>query len=366
MVSKKVAEQELAQECSDTILALQDYGFCRETTEEESGDENNNPNEIEAGQTATISAQKRRSSGGNRKSKDFCPTSLFSEINPAPNTIVKEIDTISFHATKSTKISTLQLTVAGQALEMKATKQEDESYTVIATIPSAITKNGKYRAELYGQSASSLCSRQQLYTLEVNSLASSGAPNAPQEGDSISTIEFSDIEGHWAQSFILRLSQRGIVNGYGDGRFGPDDNITRAELSKIALNTFAIGTRDSQSNPFPDVSISQWFTPFITQAKFFDIINGYADGTFRPNNPVTRGEGLKTLLAAAGIDTSEFSGESDFPDTQKDAFYTEYINWAVDKGIADGYENGNFGPNDILTRAQLSKIAVNLIDLLNR
>ncbi|QQS59332.1 S-layer homology domain-containing protein [Candidatus Peregrinibacteria bacterium] len=384
LIAEKVSVQELQQNCTNLLLTLHDQGMClaEDMTGENdtAGDDDTTTEEVKTGETIIIPAEKRRSgSGGSRKIADFCDFSLFSNISPAPNTMVKQIEHLSFDAIATIKPTTIQLTVAGEALELKATKKTDGSYAVVADLPKAITKNGKYRVELYGENNSSpICARDRLFTLEVNtSIGTSIVDNpqtpeneseeSPQEGDLFSEVTFLDIKNHWAKEFILQLAQRGIIEGYGDGTFGPDNNITRAELTKIALEAFAIGKLDVQDNPFPDVDSTQWYSPFIAQAKLFHIVSGYSDSMFRPNISVTRGEGLKILLNAAGIDTSSYAEmKSSFSDVEMGAFSTEFINWSTEHGIVSGYGNGTFGPNDTLTRGQLAKIVMNLLNFLNR
>ncbi len=387
LIANKVTLQETYQDCLDLLLTLQDGGSCLATEEEDNGnggdeDTGGDSGTIEepaVGETVTIPASKRRSgSGGGSKSLNFCDYAIFSDIAPVPNTMTSKLSTLSFAALGTVKLDTIQLTVAGQTLELQATKIDDGSYVINAALPTPITTDGKYRVELFGQvKTSPVCARQRLYTIEVNSKIGSVVddPNTPEdetaglphEGDLFSEVEFTDIANHWAKEFILKLAQRGIIEGYGDGRFGPDNNVTRAELTKIALEAFAIGKMDVQTSPFPDVDAVQWYAPYIAQAKSLLIVSGYADGTFQPNSPVTRGEGLKILLGAAGIDTSAFATTvSNFSDVETDAFYSQFVNWAVDKGIVSGYGNGMFGPNDTLTRGQLAKITINLLEYLNR
>ncbi len=387
-----VMAQEDYQDCLDYHLSLQAEGYCLDEEEVEDNEtgggdngEEREDNEIggitppSVGGSVTISATKRRSgSGGSSASLNYCDYTIFSDITPVPNTMTKQLSQITFTAKSTIKLDSMQLTVAGEAVELKATKNTNGSYAVVGMPPTAISTNGKYRIELFGKDGTTpSCSRQRLHTIQVDSrIGTVDDPDTPEdesagipkEGDLFSdAIDFSDIGGHWAAEYIRKLANRGIVSGYGDGRFGPDNNITRAELTKIALEAFAIGKMDVQENPFLDVDAAQWYAPYVAQAKTLAIIAGYDDGTFQPNNSITRAEGLKILLGAANIDVSAHAAfASNFADVEVGVFYTGHVNWAVEKGIINGYGNGIFGPNDTLTRGQLAKIAINLLEYLNR
>ena len=110
---------------------------------------------------------------------------------------------------------------------------------------------------------------------------------------------FTDINNHKYYDSIVFLSNRGVVSGYGDGKFWPDNTITRAELLKIVLeaSTGDVGTR---TNCFPDIKNTR-AAKYVCYAELMHIINGYADGTFKPNQTITISESLKVALNAFDI-----------------------------------------------------------------
>ena len=145
------------------------------------------------------------------------------------------------------------------------------------------------------------------------------------------------------------------------GNFEPGRDLTRAELVKIALNAFNIEAPSSVSlNPFDDVNKGHWAAPYIQKAKDVGIISGYANGTFQPDNQVNRVEALKILLLASSLDIE--GGSMDFPDTVSGAWYQRYVAFAQSLGIVGGYPDGSFGPGNSIKRSEMAKIAVETME----
>lgn len=174
---------------------------------------------------------------------------------------------------------------------------------------------------------------------------------------------FGDTRGHWAESYINQLYQDQVVSGKSDGVFDPDGLITRAELTKIAILAFghSISTKVS-AHPFQDVPLNSWFAPYVDEAKRLGFVSGYDTGGFGPNDFVTRAAALKILLGAAGLDASGMS--SDFPDVPHDAWFANHVGFAHTNGIVNGYADGRFGPGDSMTRAQVAKVVIKLLEFL--
>lgn len=108
--------------------------------------------------------------------------------------------------------------------------------------------------------------------------------------------EFTDITGTPNESAIEALRDRGVLEGYDDGSFRPESTINRAEFLKIILEARGNASY-SGSDCFPDVG-SEWFAPYVCTAKSESIISGYPDGTFKPEQPVTFVEAGKILTLA--------------------------------------------------------------------
>lgn len=111
----------------------------------------------------------------------------------------------------------------------------------------------------------------------------------------VSAENFTDIAGHKYSSSIQFLSDRGIVQGYGDGKFWPDNTVTRAELLKIVLES-STGFEESRLNCFTDVEPDTRPAKYACYAKLKGILDGYSDNTFKPNQTITVSESLKVTL----------------------------------------------------------------------
>jgi hypothetical protein len=152
-----------------------------------------------------------------------------------------------------------------------------------------------------------------------------------------------------------------VISGYEDGTFKPERSITRAELTKIALliNGYVPATVDQTSTSrFPDVLPEKWYNGYINKATTLGIVDGYEDGTFRPEASVTRAEAVKILLRSAGLGTESIDVVL-YPDVTKEDWYYSYVAYATLNHIVDGFIDGRFGPNMPITRAEAAKIAAN-------
>jgi len=185
---------------------------------------------------------------------------------------------------------------------------------------------------------------------------------------------FSDIAGHWAESFIQDIAGRGIVSGKAEGVFAPNDSVTRAELTKMAVKAFGIEVPASvDANPFEDVNMDTWYAPYVAAAKEVGIVTG-SGGNFNPNVPVTRAEALKILISAAGFenvdgnfDTNYISKEGwtyvGFKDVPMDAWYGKFVAYARDFAVVSGYGDGLFHPGNSMTRAEVAKVLLKVLQL---
>ncbi len=112
------------------------------------------------------------------------------------------------------------------------------------------------------------------------------------------TPGFSDVEGNWAAGAIEYLSRQGIVNGFPDGTFHPDEAITRAQMAKLLVKIVGLTPLPPAEPPFPDVSLTQWACTRIKPAKTAGLILGYPGGQFRPDGSVSIFEALTMLVRA--------------------------------------------------------------------
>lgn len=145
---------------------------------------------------------------------------------------------------------------------------------------------------------------------------------------------FTDVaSGAWYNNAVSTLTRAGILDGYEDGSFRPNASITRAEFTKIAVSFFKhVG--GASSNPFNDVPDSAWYAEFVKAAAELGLIDGYEDGTFRPNAPITRAEACTIVNRTLGRapDKDNLLPEHEmltWPDNSRDAWYYAQIQEAT-------------------------------------
>ena len=103
------------------------------------------------------------------------------------------------------------------------------------------------------------------------------------------TASFEDVDGHWAEEAVERWATAKVLNGdAGTNEFRPDDDMTRAELAKVASVLLGLQAKDSYSKSFTDVATSAWYYDYVLSCAEIGIINGMGDGTYEPESPVTR------------------------------------------------------------------------------
>ncbi|MBH5317524.1 S-layer homology domain-containing protein [Paenibacillus sp. GSMTC-2017] len=177
-----------------------------------------------------------------------------------------------------------------------------------------------------------------------------------------------DITGHWAETAIKQAVDKGIVTGYANGTFKPNHAVTRAEFTVMLMNTLQLkgagtGVLAEEELTFTDASqIGTWAKSAVTQAVQAGYINGYADGTFRPDAVITRAEMAKMVANALGLTldanvTTDFADDKDIPAWAKGAVA------AVKKsGYLEGKGSNKFVPYGNTTRAEAVSIFVKMLE----
>lgn len=134
---------------------------------------------------------------------------------------------------------------------------------------------------------------------------------------------FSDnLSGYWAKNALAFAVANGYMKGYPDGTLKPDGNITRAELTQLAYN-LDIAKSSGTPKTFSDVS-GHWAIDAINAMSSSGVINGYPDGTFRPNNPITRAETV-AMIARLFDRSQEWTGAKTFSDVRSTHWAYKYI-----------------------------------------
>jgi hypothetical protein len=164
----------------------------------------------------------------------------------------------------------------------------------------------------------------------------------------------SDLDGHWAKERVSLLVAEGIINGYPDGTFKPDNAITRGEVSKV-LSEY-IGDRKTAEVGFKDID-EVWSADFIKHLVLANVIKGYPDGTFKPENKITRAEFVTMVynhLSESG-EMLEKSPDTSFRDVDSH-WASRNISAVASAKYIKGYPDGTFRPDAFITRAEVSSV----------
>lgn len=178
--------------------------------------------------------------------------------------------------------------------------------------------------------------------------------NRPQQQTS---QNFSDVPStHWAFDYIDEMAQREVISGYPDGRFLPENQVTRAEFAKIMVCAAGMRVSNTNQTSFTDVYISDWYCPYIEAAK--EYLTGYSTASgmvYRPTTPALREDIAVALVKLKGYDTSVvdesilnmFSDSYSISDSAK-----KYVAVAVERGLISGYDDNTFRGQATITRAE--------------
>lgn len=174
-------------------------------------------------------------------------------------------------------------------------------------------------------------------------------------GVSAQVSAYSDIQssdGYY--NAVGLLSELGIIDGYEDGTFRPDKNVTRAEFIKMVVtmlkNSYSAEAQERKAEIFSDVTASHWAIDYITAAESSGIINGMGDGTFAPEENITYAQAMKILVCAAGYGQISFD---------RGGWPNGYMYYANLVGIGSGVSDVTNSTE--ITRAQVAQMINNTI-----
>ncbi len=182
------------------------------------------------------------------------------------------------------------------------------------------------------------------------------------------SVEFVDLNGHWARNYVLPLAQDGVISGKAPGVFDPEANITRAEF--VTLVSKLTNLHPDEKAPYADVVEGAWFAPTISAAKAYGVIdeNLVVGGNFSPDAPITREEMTSVIVRLAEeIRGALLNKKEGFTDASTFAGWTaEYIAKAAGEGIVTGNPDGSFNAKGNATRAEAAVMLKRFRDLLQK
>ena len=167
---------------------------------------------------------------------------------------------------------------------------------------------------------------------------------------------FNDVPaGHWANPYVTDLACRDVISGYADGTFRPQNSVTRGQLVKMVAIAEGYTLINPLTPQFSDVGRDHIFYRYIETAVSRRIVTGYSDNTFRPDDPVTRAQIAKIVVRASRWTVLRSAGGSpcDVPRTH---WAADYIYTAMQRQVFSGYDNGCFYPDAFATRGQIAKV----------
>lgn len=171
----------------------------------------------------------------------------------------------------------------------------------------------------------------------------------------------SDIKGHWAEAAIRQAVHAGIVKGYPDNSFKPDGSTTRAEFIVMLMNQLKHFNQEGKLAFTDKQKIGDWAIPAIARAVDAGIINGYADGSFRPNEAITRAEMAAILSRALQLTEAETSATGFADDNAIPSWAKSAVQAVQQLGLIEGRDGNRFAPNDRLTRAESVVVLLRLL-----
>lgn len=182
-------------------------------------------------------------------------------------------------------------------------------------------------------------------------------PPAPQK-------VFSDLlETHWAYNPIIALNKMGIINGYNDGTFKSEANITREEFAKVVVVAFGLTDNGGEYKAFADAN-GHWAEQYIKIAYVNGVVNGIGNNKFGVGQKISRQDAAVMIQRAAKAKGITLGGEGNlsFKDAKDIADYAKVsVGELSDAKIINGFTDGTFKPNNSITRAETAKIVYSVI-----
>ncbi|MBP1993778.1 S-layer homology domain-containing protein [Paenibacillus eucommiae] len=213
----------------------------------------------------------------------------------------------------------------------------------------------------------------QTYTLDILRTVSESKAEKP-EGTGKSDnpkVSFTDIVGHWAESAIQEAVKRGLIQGYEDGTFHPEGEVTRAEFITLLVRALALPIMPVSADdiPFIDVASTKWYAGEVLAAYKAKIIQGVDERRFAPNEKISR-EQMAVLLARAYAFVSDRSvtEENQLSKGYRDGssispWALTEVNQVLQLGLMQGKGNGIFEPHSNASRAEAVQVMLNLLKI---
>ena len=165
---------------------------------------------------------------------------------------------------------------------------------------------------------------------------------------------FSDVEGNTHKEAVLNLVDKGIIKGFPDGTFKPYSSIKRGDAAVMVARTLnLLDGKNIPASGFGDLNnVNNETREAIAKLANAGIVSGFGDGSFRPNETITRAQMAKYIAQAFELPVAD--GITKFTDVNKNAALAQFVDALSDAGITQGKKDGTFGYHDNLNRGDFS------------
>jgi len=195
----------------------------------------------------------------------------------------------------------------------------------------------------------------------IYSIDSSGATVDSTQEDKI----FTDVDSTYKYAeAIAYLRDAGMITGYDDGSFKPEQEVNRAEILKMLFLGFGYEVPeviDTEEAFFKDVEAGSWYEKYVVYAATEGFINGYDDTTYKPEQSVNRVEFLKIITRIYGINLSDYAVTEICTDTDATAWYAPYVQYSKDNNLIDIGADNMFYPANAMTRGEVAETIYRIV-----
>ena len=312
-----------------------------------------------------------------------CSALLVSDVSPDRDEVAQTFNQISFTVAGDVDLTSIIITVDGTDLEAAVELVGTQTYRISAEIIPPLSSAGEHLVFFSVSSATSAnCTDARSYSVfvpepEVETEEQPTEEPADQEQlissyAQLAADTFLDIsKNFWAAEAVGKLFEQGVVSGTrtagGLALFRPADSVNRAEAAKLSATAFGLAIPVRGRTSFSDVPADQWYAPFFSALQGAGVLQGYADGTARPAQVMTRAEALKIAFQSVGIEPASVSGRT-FVDLGPQHWAAPYAELAQALDVIGGYPIGEgdrfiaFRPEQAITRAEFAAVVARVQD----
>lgn len=169
--------------------------------------------------------------------------------------------------------------------------------------------------------------------------------------------DVKDIESHHFYDSVRSLASRGIVKGFADGTFKPNQSVTRGQIASVLAQTLGLDTKNVKNPGFKDVKVTDPHYGGIAALVEVGIVKGYDDKTFKPGGSLTRAHIAKMISIGFNLEEAKLTN-SPFKDVKAEHWFADYVQALITNEITTGTTPTTFEPNAFVTRGQMASLIV--------